>query len=504
MALREEDSAKLIFEDDMKLSFKIMGIVFLVILALLAIDGYLSVRRETELYENDLQHDTVLLGHALRQMVSEAWRHNGPEYALKLIDEVNGNEQHIKIRWVRLDVAPEGALAPRVSQDKLETVLHGQEAWFREKLENGSDEIYTYIPLEIENGRPSALEVRESLTTLRAYSRDSMAWSTVLTVLLLSIGGIVVWVSGARFIARPLQELTGKTQRIGAGDLSADLVLHGHDELSDLAVAMNRMCEQLAAAQKALRQETEARITALEQLRHTERLATLGRLSAGIAHELGTPLNVVTGRAKLIAEENPGKETTVENSRIIREQVDRMTRIMRQLLDFARRRTAKRSPGDVRMIIRQTLDMLNATARARQVTINFVERDHVPLIAIDQAQIQQVLTNLIINGIQAMPHGGNLELGLEVERAAERARASGERKTYVTIHVRDEGVGISEENQQRIFEPFFTTKEVGQGTGLGLSIAHGIVEEHGGWIEVESAPGTGACFTVYLPVEAKA
>ena len=147
MALREEDSAKLIFEDDMKLSFKIMGIVFLVILALLAIDGYLSVRRETELYENDLQHDTVLLGHALRQMVSEAWRHNGPEYALKLIDEVNGNEQHIKIRWVRLDVAPEGALAPRVSQDKLETVLHGQEAWFREKLENVSDEIYTSIHL---------------------------------------------------------------------------------------------------------------------------------------------------------------------------------------------------------------------------------------------------------------------------------------------------------------------------------------------------------------------
>ena len=485
----------------MKLSFKIMSLVFLVIFVLLVIAGYLSVRREIALYENDLRHDTVLLGHALKQLVSEAWQHNSPEHALELIDEVNKDESQIKIRWVWLDVSPGDPFAPRIPTEKLNAVLAGEEAWFRENQKNGSGEIYTYVPLRVENGRPGALEVRESLSTLHAYSRHSIAWSATLTALLLSAGGIAVWVSGSRFIGLPLKELMGKTSRIGAGDLSADLILHGHDELSDLAVAMNRMCEQLSAAQVEVRKETEARIATLEQLRHAERLATIGRLSAGIAHELGTPLNVVSGRAKLMAAENLGRETLIENSRIIRQQVDRMTRIMQQLLDFARRRTAKRSPADVRTTIRQVIEMLNATARKNGVTLEMIADGDIPLIAIDHAQIQQVLTNLILNGIQAMPNGGRLELDIKVEHAQPAARERGDKGQYVAIHVRDEGVGISEENKKRIFEPFFTTKEVGKGTGLGLSIAHGIVEEHSGWIKVESEPGTGTCFTVYLPME---
>ncbi len=486
----------------MKLSFKIVGIVFLVILILLVIDSYLSVRQEIKLYENDLRHDTVLLGHALQQLVSEAWRHNGPQHALELIDEVNKDEKQIKIRWVWLDASPHDPFAPRLPRDRLNAVLAGQEVWFRENQKNGAGEIYTYVPVEVDNGRAGALEVRESLETLRTYTGHSIVRSATLTALLLSAGGIVVWISGSRFIGRPLKELMGKTRRIGAGDLSADLVLHGHDELSDLAVAMNRMCEQLSAAQEDIRKETEARIAALEQLRHAERLATIGRLSAGIAHELGTPLNVVTGRAKLIAAADLEREAIIENSRIIREQVDRMSRIMRQLLDFARRRTAKRSPSDIRTTIHQVLDLLNATALKHSVTLELAESGDIPMIAIDHAQIQQVLTNLIMNGIQAMPNGGRLELGINMARARPPAFASGAENKYVAIHVRDEGVGISEENKQRIFEPFFTTKEVGKGTGLGLSIAHGIVEEHGGWIEVESRPGTGTCFTVYLPLEA--
>jgi signal transduction histidine kinase len=261
------------------------------------------------------------------------------------------------------------------------------------------------------------------------------------------------------------------------------------------------MCEQLSLAREAVRKETEARIATLEQLRHSERLATIGQLAAGMAHELGTPLNVVTGRAKLMASEDLKKEEIIENSRIIREQVDRMTRIMRQLLDFARRQTARRHPTDIRKVAGQVLDMLDATAHKNRVTLAFVQNDNAFMIAIDQAQIQQVLTNLVMNGIQAMPNGGRLELGLSVERALRSDRERSEEKNCLAIRVRDEGAGISEENKKRIFEPFFTTKEVGKGTGLGLSIAHGIVEEHGGWIEVESELGKGSCFTVYLPME---
>jgi signal transduction histidine kinase len=344
-------------------------------------------------------------------------------------------------------------------------------------------------------------ELRESHATLSDYTHHTIIWSTVLTGSLLLVGGLLVWILSIEFVVRPLNKLMKKTQQIGAGDLSGDLVLEGHDELSNLAVAMNRMCEQLALAREAVRKETEARIAALEQLRHSERLATIGQLAAGMAHELGTPLNVVTGRAKLMAAEHLAREEVIENSRIIREQVDRMTKIMRQLLNFARRQTAKRLPTDIRKVVGQVLDMLNAVARQSRVTLELVENGAPSMIAIDQAQIQQVLTNLVMNGIQAMPNGGRLELGFRVEHAPRPARESSEEKNHLAIRVRDQGVGISEANKGRIFEPFFTTKEVGKGTGLGLSIAHGIVEEHGGWIEVESELGKGSCFTVYLPME---
>jgi signal transduction histidine kinase len=485
----------------MKLSFKIMSFVFLGILVLLVIDGYLSVQREIALFTSDMQHDALLLGHAMKQLVTEAWQHGGQSRALELIKNVNQDQPQIQIRWVWLDVAPGDPFAPRVSPASLDPVISGHEVSINEKRKSGSSYFYRYVPIAVENHRLGALELRESHTALNDYTHHTIIWSTVLTGSLLLVGGLLVWILSIRFVVRPLDKLMNKTQQIGAGDLSGDLVLDGHDELSDLAAAMNRMCEQLSLAREAVRKETEARIATLEQLRHSERLATIGQLAAGMAHELGTPLNVVTGRAKLMASEDLKKEEIIENSRIIREQVDRMTRIMRQLLDFARRQTARRQPTDIRKVAGQVLDMLDATAHKNRVTLAFVQNDNAFMIAIDQAQIQQVLTNLVMNGIQAMPNGGRLELGLSVERALRSDRERSEEKNCLAIRVRDEGAGISEENKKRIFEPFFTTKEVGKGTGLGLSIAHGIVEEHGGWIEVESELGKGSCFTVYLPME---
>ncbi|MDZ7405760.1 MAG: ATP-binding protein [candidate division KSB1 bacterium] len=487
----------------MKLSFKIMSFVFLGIFVLLVIDGYLSVKREIALFTNDMRHDVFLLGHAMKQLVSEAWQHGGQSRALELIKNVNQDEPQIQIRWVWLDAAPGDPFAPRVSPARLDSVISGYEVNINEKRRSGSNYFYRYIPIEAENHRLGALELRESHAALNDYTHHTIIWSIVLTGSLLLVGGLLVWILSIRFVVRPLDKLMNKTQQIGAGNLSGDLVLKGHDELSDLAAAMNRMCGQLSLARETVRKETKARIAALEQLRHSERLATIGQLAAGMAHELGTPLNVVAGRAKLMASEDLKKEEIIENSRIIREQVDRMTRIMRQLLDFARRQPARRLPTDLRKVVRQVLDMLDAAARKNRVILALIENGEPAMIAIDQAQIQQVLTNLVMNGIQAMPNGGRLELGINVERPHRPARQDGEEKDYLAIRVRDEGTGISEENKQRIFEPFFTTKEVGKGTGLGLSIAHGIVEEHGGWIEVESELGKGSCFTVYLPMENK-
>ena len=485
----------------MKLSTKIMSFVSLGIIALLAIDGYLSAHREIKLFDDDMEHDAILLGHAMKKLVADAWQVKGQDLTLELIEEANKDEHQIQIRWVWLDAPPGNPYAPRDSRAKLGPVARGQEISFKKMVAKGAGHRYTYVPVPIDNVRHGALELSESLSQLLDYTHETVIRSFILAGLMLLVSWLFLRVLSVRLVRGPLNQLVEKTRRIGAGELSGDLVLRGNDELSHLASAMNRMCKQLAKAQEAIFTETEARISALEQLRHTERLATLGRLSSGIAHELGTPLNVISGRAKLMVSEDLEKEEIAECSRIIREQAERMAKLIRQLLDFARRGTPQKSHVDLRILAGQILELLNSSAEKKNVSLELVKNSDIPLVAIDPSQIQQVLMNLVMNGIQAMPNGGHLELGFHFERARSPFKESGEEKEYLATYVKDEGEGISKENMNLLFEPFFTTNETGKGTGLGLSIANRIVEEHGGWIDVESEPGRGARFTVFLPTE---
>ncbi len=485
----------------MRLSTKIMRFVSLGIIALLAIDGYLSANREIKLFDNDMEHDALLLGHAIKKLVADAWQVNGQDLTLELIEAVNKEEYQIRIRWVWLDVPPGDPYAPRVSPAELGLLVNGQEVSLKKTVAKGVGHRYTYVPVSINNMRQGALELSESLFELADYTHETVIRSFILAGLMLIVSWLMLRALSVKFVRGPLNQLLEKTRRIGAGDLSGALVLRGKDELSQLASAMNRMCRQLAAAQEVVRTETEARISALEQLRHTERLATIGRLSSGLAHELGSPLNVISGRAKLIETEDLEKEEIAECSRIIRGQAERMTKLIRKLLDFSRRRVSQKTSVDLQISTGQILEMLNSNAVKQGVSLELIKNSDIPLISIDSSQMQQVLMNLVMNGIQAMPNGGPLKVELRLERARPPSQTNGKKKEYIAIDVRDEGGGISQENMNHIFEPFFTTKETGKGTGLGLSIVYGIVEEHDGWIDVESEPGQGACFTVFLPVE---
>ena len=487
----------------MKLSAKIMRVVFLVIIMLLTIDGYLSAHREIKMFDDDMEHDALQLGHIIKKMFADAWQVEGQDLALELIEDVNKDDHRIQIRWIWLDESPGGRYFPRISLAKLGPVTHGQEISFKKMVGTGAGQRYTYIPVPIDNMRRGALELSESLSGLTDYTHETVIRSFILAGLMLSSSWILMRVLSMRFIGSPLNQLIEKTRRIGAGELSGNLILDGTDELSSLASAMNRMCGQLAAAKEAIFAETEARVAALEQLRHTERLATLGRLSSGIAHELGTPLNVISGRAQLIVSENIEKEALAECSRIIREQADRMTKLIRQFLDYARRRAPQKTLVDLQFLTGQIIEMLNSNATKLGIFLELVKTSDIPLVLIDSSQIQQVLTNLIMNGIQSMPKGGHLEVRLLLESVLPPFQKNGEKKESLAICVTDEGEGISHENMNHLFEPFFTTKETGKGTGLGLSIVHGIVEEHGGWIDVESEPGKGSCFKVFLPVEVR-
>jgi PAS domain S-box-containing protein len=223
-----------------------------------------------------------------------------------------------------------------------------------------------------------------------------------------------------------------------------------------------------------------------EQLRRTELLAELGTLASGMAHEIGTPMNVILGRAEF-AMRRIDDDRAKQSLETIVTQVERITKIMNQFLTFARRRPAVRRLVALKDVIDDSLEMLHERLAHHGVNVVAELPEHMPLVRADPDQISQVLLNLFINALHAMSEGGTLKVTVKPEPDA------------VVLMIADTGHGIPRENLGKIFTPFFTTKEVGKGTGLGLTVVHGIIQEHGGSIAVESEPGKGTTFTIRLP-----
>ena len=482
----------------MRLSRKFTLAVAIAVSAVLAVYAWVSVRRETDLFESDMRRDQHVLGRALAAAVTAAWEAGGAARADALIADANVAEGTLAIRWVWLGGPPGDPAGPRVDRSKLGGLDRGAEVVVLEHDGAGGGALYTYMPARVPGPRHGALEVAESLADESRYVHSTQLRAAVTTVVMAGLCGLVTIVLGLYFVGQPMRRLTEKARRVGLGDLSGPLHLRQRDEIAELAGEMNAMCERLDEAKAHLASETSARIAALEQLRHAERLTTVGKLASGIAHELGTPLNIAAGRARMVESGEVRGDEARDNARMVVEQIDRMTKIIRQLLDFARRRGPQKASTDLRQLLQQTVGMTQALAAKKKVRLTLAVGEEPAGAAVDPAQLQQVLTNLIMNGIQAMPGGGVLTVGLVRTRAHPPADQEGAEASWYRVWVADEGVGIAPENVAHVFEPFFTTKGVGEGTGLGLSVAYGIVQEHGGWMDVESEPGRGSCFSVYL------
>jgi nitrogen-specific signal transduction histidine kinase len=236
------------------------------------------------------------------------------------------------------------------------------------------------------------------------------------------------------------------------------------------------------------RQAEEQRAALEEQLRHADRLATVGQLAAGVAHELNEPLAAVLGYAELIGQSFGLPDRTARDLGKIVKASLHAREIVRALLLFARQVPGSRQPLSLNRVVRDALVLLESRCVKSGVRIALRAAQALPEVIADASQIQQVVLNLCVNAIQSMPRGGTLRVVTEAEAE------------HVRLVVADEGEGMTEEVRRHLFTPFFTTKSVGNGTGLGLSVVHGIVAGHGGTIEVDSAPGEGATFTVRLPL----
>jgi two-component system, NtrC family, sensor kinase len=480
----------------MRLTLKIALVILLGIALLLSIHSYQTVRRETAVLKANLSREARLVGQVLRPLVIEIWQRKGEAAVQTFLQQVDSVVSDQQLRWVSLEDQPDPSFRPRVKGDQLAAARRGEVVTVIAETSDGRDFLFTYLPLQGPGGRRGAIEIGESLAGLHGYVRESMNRSALLLAAMVVFSLLLIGVVGSFLVTRPVQRLAAQAERMAAGDFSAPVEVRGHDEIAILAAALDRMRGQLAHA----RDSDRARLEALEKLRHTERLATIGRLSAGMAHELGTPLNVIAGRAKLIAGEALPPEDVARSARIIGEQAERMTAIMRQLLDFARHGSPHASRVDLAGLAAKVIEMLRPVAGKQQASLTLVPPAEALAVAADPGQLQQVLTNLVMNALQALAPGGHVELRF-ARGASLPAEAGREGEgPWAVVTIQDDGSGIAAEHLPHLFDPFFTTKEIGQGTGLGLSIAYGIVQEHGGWIGVDSRPGEGSCFNVYLPL----
>lgn len=483
----------------MRIALKLILATVFGILTIFMVFGIVRANREMALFDSDIRKDHRLIGSTLGLCVANTWNTAGPDNAIDLVAQSDADRPDLRIGWIYAD-GRQSARAPVLSPLEVPPNLEIDQQVRRPPQDEHQEFLVTRIPVRHGSAVLGMIEIAENLAARNAYLRTS-AWNTVIaTGLMVFVAGLVVLVLGVWMVGKPLQLVTEKARRIGLGDLTGALAIRQKDEIGQLATEVNAMCVRIQQANERTAAESAARIQAVEQLRHADRLVTVGRLAAGIAHELGTPLNVVLGRLKMLRRGNLEASTTAEYLDEATEQVNLMTTIIRQLVDFARPREPKVVETDLQSIARSVVRLVEPLTRKRNIGV-VVTSDTPTTAEVDPMQISQVLSNLLINAVHASNEGGQVSISVGGWSDG-ISTAQGDKREAVFVSVSDDGQGMSHEVLHRIFEPFFTTKDVGQGTGLGLSVAHGIVRDHGGSILVESQLGQGSTFTVILPAMA--
>jgi two-component system NtrC family sensor kinase len=367
------------------------------------------------------------------------------------------------------------------------------------------------------HAHPATQHILGILDTGLSLQREdaSLAQSSLWVIILLLCGGacigLFVWVAIRTVLHTPLMRLREGTEHLAQGELGYQIPVQSADELGDLANAFNGMSSQLQAAQREIttwthtlehrvEQKTSELQNTQQQILQAERMIAIGKMSAVVAHEINNPLAGILTYAKLLkkwiergftGEEQ--KQEAIESLELIASESKRCGELLQNLLSFSRTAPMNLSLSDLNTVIAHTIRLAQHKAEMNGILLQVELGRNLPPLQCDTAQMEQVTLALVINAIDAMPHGGNLWVSTRALPGQEQ----------LELQVRDDGVGIPPEILPHIFEPFTTTKEVGKGVGLGLAVSKGIVERHGGRIEVASDLGVGTTFRIILPLRAQ-
>lgn len=478
----------------MKLVTRLTVAFLLVELLVISLHEVRRLKQELRDFERDMDRTHQLVATSLADAIELVAPREGVEAARRTLETTAQRQLgDIRIRWVcqpgGSDEPPSPVPCGTLAAATLPVTTTAPEG-------DGTERRFTLAPVYVAGAPGGAIEVSEAPEHEGAWATQHFDEALLLALMSVVATTGLAFVLGLWLVARPTRKLVEKARAVGRGELDTPLTLNARHELGDLAREMNVMCTHLKDARETTARAAQARLEALEQLRHADRLATVGRLASGLAHELGTPLNVLEARAGLILEDPSADEPVKDSARVILTVSEQMARLVRQLLVFARERHVEKGPMQLDALARLVVELVRPVVSKQQVTVETGALDSAPVSA-DEVLLQQAVTNLVMNAAQACREGGHVRVSAGVREAVRPGEEAPER--WAVLEVKDDGSGMPPEVKARVFEPFFTTKQPGEGTGLGLAVAWGIVEDHGGFIAVDSAPGQGSTFTIHLP-----
>jgi len=470
----------------------LVGTTIIPLLLTMAVFTYLGLKALNSTVEKRMQEQVELVARAVREPISyslEKGRVGSLGQALESVFRIGRvygasvyNEDGERIASV-------GALGPSSrSTDARDIILGRERPGQYESI--GGREVYSYFV-------PLFDSVGNSIGLLQVSRKKSDIKSNVQRVRMQAIGflalagtimaGLVLF-GFQRAVGGYLSGISQTMSRVRAGDRSHRASTRGPKEIASLSRSLNAMLDSISQAEQEIAQRKDAQQDLEQKLRQSEKMAAIGQLASGVAHELGTPLSVIDGKAQRCLRDLSLGEAQQEGLRDIRSEVQRMERIVRQLLDFGRTSRQHRRWVHTAHVARSAYSLMQQELHP-EVRVELDGPDPGPSMHVDPMRVEQVLTNLLRNALQAE---GVSRVVLSWSLLDE---------DRVALSVEDDGSGIPQDIRTKLFEPFFTTKRTGQGTGLGLSVVHGIVRDHGGQVHVSDSRLGGARFTVELPRE---
>ena len=425
--------------------------------------------------------------------------YKGEKYKGKEIGTVTIFQGDLRISTNVKDASGERAIGTLVSQEVDRAVLKEGKSWIGRAFVGNDYYLTAYEPIKNIEGKIIGILYVGMLEKpyLDLRNRVMLTFTGMAIVAAIVLLVILFFITSS--ITNPIRGMVLATNRIAQGDLNSQVDIDCRDEIGQLAHSFNQMTENLKRANqkliewaKTLEKRVDARTQELKEMQdfliQSEKMASLGKMAAGVAHEINNPLTSILINTHLMLEKLGKKHPFYESLELIADETSRCTQIVKSLLEFSRQEPPQKVKTDINETIERTIHLLENKASFQNIRITKELNPSLPQIAIDKNKIQQVLWNLMLNSSEAMPEGGNLTIISQLSK----------NQKYIEIIFIDTGIGIPKENLNRLFDPFFTTKSTG--TGLGLAVSYGIIHQHQGLIEVKSEVGQGSVFTLSLPL----